>query len=144
MKACFKCHRVKPIDQFYKHPQMADGHLNKCKECTKADVKAAYRAANGRAEYERERSQLPSRKAAVKQYQRASRERDPVRAKARSAVSNAIRDGRLVRQPCEVCNDPKSQAHHHDYTKPLDVRWLCFRHHREHEHGQTIRSAPPT
>lgn|SRR5574344_2301020 len=37
IKECFKCHRLLPIDMFYKHPRMSDGHLNKCKECTKKD-----------------------------------------------------------------------------------------------------------
>lgn len=37
-KVCFKCGRVLPLDSFYKHPRMRDGHLNKCKDCTKTGV----------------------------------------------------------------------------------------------------------
>jgi hypothetical protein len=39
-KTCFKCGVPKPIDDFYEHPAMADGHLNKCKVCCRKDVKA--------------------------------------------------------------------------------------------------------
>ncbi len=45
----------------------------------------------------------------------------------RGTVAKAIRHGVLVRQPCEACgrSDRVSHAHHDDYAKPFDVRWLC-------------------
>lgn len=39
-KKCFKCGETKPLEDYYKHPKMSDGRLNKCKSCTKADTKA--------------------------------------------------------------------------------------------------------
>lgn len=139
-KTCFKCERRKPLTEFYKHPRMADGHLGKCKSCAKADVQQNYRAnIDHYREYERERFKDPERKASVQKYQRARRARSPGRDRARTAVTNAIRDGRLVRGPCEVCGTTKRvHGHHDDYRKPLSVRWLCFKHHMEH-HGKVAR-----
>lgn len=55
---------------------------------------------------------------------------------AQQAAKNAIRTGALVRQPCEACTKSghtqrsKSHGHHEDYSKPLEVIWLCSLHHR--------------
>lgn len=140
MKKCFRCFRVLPISCFYVHPRMADGHLGKCKECNKKDVRENYAKRRKKySEYDRMRFKNPERKLAVAGYQRKMRELYPDKFAARTAVGNAIRDGRLVRGPCRVCGSRKKiQAHHTDYSKPLDVVWLCFRHHREIGHGQVV------
>lgn len=132
MKKCFKCGDVKELSEFYGHPQMPDGHVNKCKVCNKIDVTKNYMLNRDKyILYERKRYQTPERKSAQRLYQKRSREKDPLKYKAVTAVGNAVRDGRLIKLPCEDCGEIKSQAHHDDYSKPLEVRWLCRRHHLE-------------
>lgn len=48
---------------------------------------------------------------------------------ARSVVARAVVKGSLRRLPCEVCGEANAEGHHPDYTKPLDVTWLCLAHH---------------
>ncbi len=66
------------------------------------------------------------------QYERYRNDDDFKRkCEARSAVKNAVRDGYLIRGDCEVCGISKNiQGHHEDYTKPLEVIWLCISCHR--------------
>lgn len=56
----------------------------------------------------------------------------PEQRKAVNTVNNAIRDGRLERRPCEICGKASVEAHHDDYSKPLEVRWFCRKHHLKH------------
>lgn len=56
--------------------------------------------------------------------------RNPQKVRAHRKVARAKRAGRLVPMLCEVCGAPNAQAHHDDYRNPLDVRWLCPKHHR--------------
>ena len=67
-----------------------------------------------------------SRKKSTKKY----REAHPKKDNAHRSVTKALRRGELLKAPCEVCGVPKAQAHHDDYSKPLEVRWLCSLHHR--------------
>lgn len=55
--------------------------------------------------------------------------RSPEKVRARWMVRDALKYGKLTRQPCETCGEPQAEAHHDDYSKPLDVRWLCSRCH---------------
>jgi len=52
---------------------------------------------------------------------------------ARRKVQNEIKRGRITKGTCEVCGSPHVEAHHEDYTKPLEVRWFCSKHHKLHE-----------
>ena len=63
---------------------------------------------------------------------RRQKEINPEKIAARTAVMHAIQAGRLHRQPCERCGETKQiHAHHEDYSKPLDVAWLCPPCHRK-------------
>jgi hypothetical protein len=118
---------------------MADGHLNKCKACAKKDV------SNNRArniqyyrQYDRERGNRQS-----PEYAKEYREKYPQKYKAKTMVNNAIRDGKLFKEPCEVCGRTNLvHAHHDDYAKPLNIRWLCAAHHK-HWHTRHGEGANP-
>lgn len=52
----------------------------------------------------------------------------------RSVLTSAIKRGLIIKQPCAVCGAISVQGHHADYRKPLEVTWLCLKHHRaEHK-----------
>lgn len=168
MKVCFKCNKEKDLSEFYKHVKMADGHLNKCKECTREDA-LKYRIENRDhyTEYEKYRASLPHRINARKSYANSPHGREvhnkiarkwasinnekrsisvkkwndnnPEKREAYNAVYLALYHGNLVKQPCESCGAISAQAHHDDYSRPLDVRWLCSLCHADHH--KVIRSS---
>jgi hypothetical protein len=99
------------------------------------DPKAVLRAERRRWGTERRRASL--RASSARQYVKAAG-----KAAARYAVSNAVRDGRLVKGPCQECGTWLVQAHHHKgYEREywLDVVWLCVRHHKAvHGHLRVV------
>ena len=146
LRVCSKCRAVKPLSDYYRHSAASGGHMRHCKECHKAGVRAN-RAKNAdyyRA-YDRGRANRPDRVAARADYAETPRgrkavqkakdawaQRNPEKRTAQAKVLNEIRTGRMRRQPCEVCGSSRVHAHHDDYSKPLEVRWLCPKHHAEH------------
>ena len=136
-KTCFKCGAEKPLAEFYKHKQMADGHLNKCKTCTKSDANKKHRSENLERirAYDRSRG---SRKSLsdLRKY----RSKNPAKYAAHRAITNGVKYGRIIRgESCETCGATGSiHGHHDDYSKQLEVRWLCaVCHHQWHaENGE--------
>lgn len=63
--------------------------------------------------------------------QLSSRSKYPDRIKARGLVNKHTERGKLDKQPCCACNAPEAEAHHQDYSKPLDITWLCKQHHEQ-------------
>lgn len=55
-----------------------------------------------------------------------------MKANCRSYANVYKRRGKLIQQPCENCGSANSQMHHDDYTKPLQVRWMCRECHGDH------------
>ena len=148
-KLCRQCQTEVRVADFYRARGMTDGRMSICKSCHRSNVRENRTANIDRyREFDRQRANLPHRvaaraayaetlegKAALARGSKAWAGRNPLKRKAQFAVSNAIRDGKLTRQPCEQCGE-RAQAHHDDYSKPLDVRWLCTVHHAEwHKHN---------
>lgn len=61
----------------------------------------------------------------------------PNKIKARKLYRIALNKGKLIKKPCKVCGTDNVEGHHIDYSKPLEVMWLCRKHHRQwhSEHG---------
>jgi len=146
VKVCRECRVEKPLSDFYKHAAMGDGHLNKCKPCVKSRVNK-HREVNLETirEYDKRRSNKPHRVKARKDYQQteagklakkkamdAYNKRYPMAYATHVIAGNAIRDGKLIpASSCSICGSvEKIEGHHDDYTKPLDVRWLCEQCHK--------------
>lgn len=135
VKTCFKCHAEKPIGEFYDHPQMADKHLNKCKDCAKRDMQI-HRLTHPHVQ---ERDRIRGRSEAHRLYQERhlarNKDRYHVSAMAAQKTRRAVQKGLLVKADvCEQCGaDEFLEGAHHDYTKPLEVRWLCRRCHRRED-----------
>lgn len=107
---------------------MRDGHVNKCKECNKSDVRVnRLKNIDRYREYDRIRGNRQGY-----EYIKKYRSDNPEKYSAHKAVSNALRDGKLTQMNCEVCGREDAHAHHDDYSKPLEVRWLCPPHHKQH------------
>lgn len=129
-KLCGRCKQVKPVTEFNRDRYSKSGLRSQCKICMTTEREKLK-------QHYKEWRDAPDRKAWYAEYRRSNY--NPKKVKARNLVDRAIRRGQLIRNPCEVCGNPKAQAHHDDYNKPLDVRWLCTTHHAQwHKENKPI------
>lgn len=129
-KVCTKCKIEKPLDQFYRGNDTVLGYRCACKQCIiKQSIK--HRAANPRSReytvlYRQTKSGKESAAKAVRKWN--DKNRSKIRAMLR--LNYAIGRGYIKSLPCFVCGE-KAHAHHPDYSRPLDVMWLCPAHHKQ-------------
>lgn len=146
-KKCTTCGETKPLAGFTTRAASPDGRYNQCLTCRREltrrwrasnkdrvrEYEAAYYAAN------KDRINAQSRAWMASPLGRASRRifkkrwdaENPKKRRAHALVTSARNKGHLIPQPCERCGATKTVAHHDDYAKPYDVRWLCQSRHRQ-------------
>jgi hypothetical protein len=155
LKTCKDCGILKPKSEFYRHPMMADGTVNICKTCNKAKVRNNRnknidyyqwydQTRNSTKERVERRVDYAKRNSAkMARYKIESALRYPDKTKARQVLCKAIKNGEIRRFPCRVCGSLDSEGHHDDYSKPLDVTWLCPKHHAIVEQRKKLRLPIP-
>ena len=140
MKNCNTCNTLKNRSEFHIRNASRDGLSAKCKSCAK--------------KYDEARANQPKRLMARMAYAKTPNglkaasiakaawiSSNPKKRAAQVAIGNAVRDGKLTKKPCEICGSThRTHAHHDDYDKVYDVRWLCPQHHRDwhKEHGEAL------
>jgi hypothetical protein len=136
MKLCGQCGEVKTLDSFYSYPKKdtTKGYDRVCKDCRKRNVKVRRRIDPAIRERDNERNRTTERQQHIRGIAREWNKKHPDGYRAHNVVSNALRDGKLIKGACAVCGSTQRvHAHHSDYAKPLDVEWLCpLHHHRMH------------
>lgn len=118
MKKCSKCQEYLSKESFYKDKRVKDGLYSCCKSChtikngthTKTNIEKGI----SRTEYHRRYRKIDG---------------ESIKVQARKSAYDAIQHGRIIKKPCEVCGELKVEAHHEDYSKKLDVIFLCKKHH---------------
>lgn len=146
---CKACNARKELSAFHKAGHGVFGHRTTCADCSNAHHRnkrenPKYLAMEYRTHVEWYYDR--GGKAVMRKNTKLHRNRtgypgysDPTKHHARSLTRAAIRSGKIVRLPCERCGHSQAEAHHDDYGKPHEVRFLCNACHRK-EH-KTIRRA---
>ena len=130
-KKCYSCGEDKPLEDLKKDKRYSYGRISLCKKCHNKDY-SAYNKISRKKQWSRLKEWRDNNREHVNaqaiRYQQT--EIGKIRKSAHDKVYNAIRTGKLNKQPCEICGE-NAHAHHEDYAKPLEVNWLCRSHHAE-------------
>ena len=143
MKYCYKCKQIKPLTAFHKDSSTKDGLNSKCKLCKSIYRKSYYQKNKGKElwrmkQYQLDNSEKIHKKAqeyyasepGLKQHRldaKKYQKKYPERHNAHGKFTYALKTNRIKRPiHCELCGKKcVPEGHHSDYSKPLEVQWLC-------------------
>ncbi len=128
-KVCSRCKLTKPTSDFYKRKDRPGGLGSHCKSC---DYNRTNTEEMGTWRRNWNKTHRDSLNKALKEYLA----RNPEKKKAWSKWSKALKNGKIVKKPCVVCGSKSAQGHHKDYSKPLEIVWLCRKHHKDIHYGR--------
>jgi len=130
-KVCKSCSIEKPLSEYF----CSGGYYTpRCKPCHNEWCRMQRNSPEGKSTYASWASSDRGKKV-ISARMKKWRTKNQQKRAAQTAVSNAIRDGRLIRKACNICGSGDPEAHHADYAKPLEVRWLCKAHHVEEHYA---------
>jgi hypothetical protein len=132
VKVCSTCGKEKSFADFQVRKASGDGYTASCKCCLRDRDRARYpKEKERRKQLNSAYMQTEAGKASHARSVVLWKEANKVRRAANVLLGNAVKRGRIQKLPCFVCGDIETQGHHPDYDRPLDVIWLCAKHHRE-------------
>lgn len=140
-RSCSRCGQTKPLSEFYRDRRKPDGREYRCKKCSNRRARKWQRANPGKVAAADKKWFEQNRERKGRTHKRY-RERNREKVRARHELTNAVRDGKLVKPTsCSRCGRAvprqRLEAHHEDYSKPLEVEWLCSTCHGA-EHRQEV------
>lgn len=150
MKVCRKCGVEKDSSNFYTSKTNNDGLCSYCKKCQIANVTKSFKKFYNTDKYKERIKKYGNKydkifklkhKEEIKEKRKIYKINNPEKIKARQKVLNSVYKKKIFRQPCCVCGNPKVEGHHEDYGKPLEIIWVCKKHHIEiHQKNRLIIS----
>ena len=131
MKQCRACGEMKTIDEFYKRPDTADRHFFECKPCLLLERRSRRRVSDVQQELDRKHNADPRQKERARAKARRYALEHPERIRAYGKLQRGVVSLRVARpSSCPICGSTsRIVGHHADYSKPLDVTWMCSRCH---------------
>lgn len=142
---CPKCKNEKPATSFPTDNSRKYGLYPWCRECVSYAWRERYRNSLVARKKHLAKIWFSGNKDRIRAYNKRKLLKWGTKIAAQTKLRNAVKSGRVVKLPCEAafgtCGILKVQGHHPDYKKPLEVVWLCDRHHKE-RHNRLILLPP--